>query len=389
MNVVYLSPHFPPNYHPFCVHLRSFGANVLGLADEPYEKLRPELKSSLTEYYWVHDMHDYDRLLRGLGYFTHRYGKLDRIDSHNEYWLETEARLRTDFNVDGFKVGDLPRIKRKSEMKKMFKEAGVETARGQVARSPVQARRFVNQVGYPVVAKPDIGVGANKTYKIHTRQELDEFLSRRLEDYIIEEFVQGDIQTFDGLTDRDGNLVFYTSHQYSQGIMETVNEDRDVYYFSQRDIPADLEQAGRRIVKTVGLRERFFHFEFFRTPEDRLVALEVNMRPPGGLTTDMFNYANNIDIYHEWANVVVNNRFEARYAWPYHCGYIGRKFSKTYVHSHQEILAACGEQIIHHEPISGVFSAALGDYGYLVRSPDLAEILAIANFIQAKREGSA
>jgi hypothetical protein len=101
----------------------------------------------------------------------------------------------------------------------------------------------------------------------------------------------------------------------------------------------------------------------------------------------MFNYANNIDIYHEWANVVVNNRFEARYAWPYHCGYIGRKLSKSYVRSHHEVLAAFGEQIIHHEPISGVFSAALGDYGYLVRSPDLTEILSIANFIQEKRAG--
>jgi len=42
-------------------------------------------------------MHNYDEMLRALGYFTHRYGKIDRIDSLNEYWLETEARLRTDF----------------------------------------------------------------------------------------------------------------------------------------------------------------------------------------------------------------------------------------------------------------------------------------------------
>ena len=51
-------------------------------------------------------MHNYDELLRACGYFTHRYGKIDRLDSHTEYWMETEARLRTDFNVPG------PRIKR-------------------------------------------------------------------------------------------------------------------------------------------------------------------------------------------------------------------------------------------------------------------------------------
>ena len=91
MNFVYLSPHFPPNYYRFCVHLRSLGANVLGLADEPYHLLYPGLKDALTEYYWVNDLHNYDDLVRGLGYFTHGYGKIDRIDSHNEYWLETQG----------------------------------------------------------------------------------------------------------------------------------------------------------------------------------------------------------------------------------------------------------------------------------------------------------
>ena len=34
-------------------------------------------------------------------FFTERFGKIDRIDSLNEYWLETEARLRTEFGVYG------------------------------------------------------------------------------------------------------------------------------------------------------------------------------------------------------------------------------------------------------------------------------------------------
>jgi hypothetical protein len=28
------------------------------------------------------------------------------MNSHNEYWLETDARLRTDFNIDGPKSND-------------------------------------------------------------------------------------------------------------------------------------------------------------------------------------------------------------------------------------------------------------------------------------------
>jgi hypothetical protein len=384
MNFVFLSPHFPPNYYQFCVHLHHLGVNVLGLADEPYDMLRPELKNVLTEYYRVNDMHSYDEMLRALGYFTHRYGRIDRIDSQNEYWLETEAQLRTDFNIPGIKNDTIARIKRKSLMKQTFVKAGVPVAQGRVVTNLAEARRLIKEIGYPVVAKPDIGVGAAKTYKIHSETELEDFFAEKpMVDYILEEYIEGKICTFDGLTDREGNLVFFTSHEYSQGVMETVNADDLIYYYSLRDIPEDLEELGRRTLKAFDVRERFFHFEFFRKPgTQKLVALEVNMRPPGGMTTDMFNYANDLDIYREWAQVIVHNKFTVTYTRPYHCGYIGRKFNRQYTHSHQEILAKFGSMIVHHEEISGVFSTALGDYGYLVRSPDLSDIIDMAGFVQ-------
>ena len=78
MNVVFLSPHFPPHLYLFCARLRELGATVLGIADAPWESLRPELRDALTEYYRVPDLHDEDALVRALGYFTHRHGKLDR-----------------------------------------------------------------------------------------------------------------------------------------------------------------------------------------------------------------------------------------------------------------------------------------------------------------------
>jgi len=81
MNVIHFSPHFPDNYYPFSVGLKHSGANAFGIGDAPYESLRPELRIALTEYYRVSSMEDYDQVLRAVGYFTHRYGKMDRIDS--------------------------------------------------------------------------------------------------------------------------------------------------------------------------------------------------------------------------------------------------------------------------------------------------------------------
>lgn len=385
MNFVIFSPHFPPNYYPFCVKLKQMGVNVLGLADASYDELRPELKAALTEYYRVNNANNYEELLRSLGYFTHRFGKIDRLESQNEYWLESDARLRTDFNIPGLRTQDMPKLKRKSEMKKIFNQANIPAARGQVSKKIEEVKELISEWGYPIVAKPDIGVGAYRTYKISNDSDLGNFFQRPpLVDYIFEEFISGTIQTFDGLTNQNGEIVFSSSMEYSEGVMDLVNQNLDFWYYTQRNIPKDLESYGQTLVEVYQTRERFFHFEFFRKPEGQLIALEVNMRPPGGLTTDMWNYANDINIYYEYANVVVNNQFSGIVNRPYYVIYIGRRNNKLYRHSHQEVMTSFPGKIVHHEPISGIFASAIGDYGYLARSSDLTEVEQIAQWVLEK-----
>lgn len=383
MNYVCFSPNFPPNFRHFWMRLHKMGANVLGLADTVYGELHPELKSALTEYYRVHNAHNYDELVRALGHFTHKYGKLDRLESHNEFWLETDARLRTDFNILGLKNADMAPVKRKSVMKERFHSAGVTVARGKVCHTRPEVESFIEEVGYPIVAKPDVGVGANQTYKIHNARELDDFFATRPPvDFIFEEFIEGAIVTFDGLTDQDGKIVFSSSLAYSAGVMELVNERRDFWYYTQREIHPALENAGRRLVRAYDLRERFFHIEFFQTGENDFVGLEINVRPPGGLTVDMWNYADDLDIYYEYANVVLNNRFYAQVTHPFHCAYISRRWGRNYRYSHEDIFEAFPGYIVAAEPISGIFAPALGDFGYLARSPDLGDLAEISGFIQ-------
>jgi len=155
-------------------------------------------------------------------------------------------------------------------------------ARGAVVRTLPEARRLIAETGYPVVAKPDVGVGRWRPTGSETTG-ISSASSGEAADRLHHGRVHPRrIFSFDGLADRDGNLVFHTAHAYSQGIMETVNEDNHVFYYSLREIPADLEEAGRRTARAFDVRERFFHFEFFRDDRDGgITALEVNMRPPG------------------------------------------------------------------------------------------------------------
>lgn len=376
MNVVLLSPYFPSNYYNFAVALRRLGVNVLAIGDMAYDDLRPALRDALTEYYRVTDLHDYDQLVRACGYFTHRYGRLDRFESHNEYWLEVDARIRTDFNLTGPGIAEMASVKFKSKMKRIFQQAGIAVAPGRVVRSPEEAQAFIAEVGYPVVAKPDNGVGAAATYKIQHSDDLTTFFDEKPPlDYFMEGFISGDLYSFDGLVDQEGQIVFYTSHYFNRGIMEVVNEGLDMYYYSLREVPDDLREAGFSTIAAFGLKERFFHVEFFRTDEG-LVALELNMRPPGGLTMDMFNYANDVDLYQQWANVVVNNTFTATYTRPYHCAYVGRKWHRHHCLSHDEVLSAYSDLLVHHESINVMLAPAIGEYGYLLRSPDLPQLQA-------------
>ena len=135
------------------------------------------------------------------------------------------------------------------------------------------------------------------------------------------------------------------------------------------------------------MRERFFHIEFFKTADDQYVALEVNMRPPGGYTTDMFNYACDIDIYHIWAELLVHNQTDVNYRRDYHCCYASRKYNQRYANSHEDILLRYGASMAQIESVPGVFSSALGDIGYIFRTDRLDELFEIVNFIHEMEEG--
>ncbi len=387
MNVAFLSPHFPPNLALFCMRLRECGATVLGIADAPYESLRPELRNALTEYYRVADLHDIDGLIRALGYFTHRFGKIDRLDSLNEYWLETEARLRTEFNITGLRGSAIARAKRKSAMKRVFERAGVRVPRGRVARSAGAVREFIDEVGYPVIAKPDIGVGAARTYRLEDEDDVAAYLADRPPfDYILEECLTGTLLTYDGLVDRKGSLVFTSSLVYGIPVLDAVRGG-DMYYWIDREIAADLADVGSRIVRAFDVRERMFHFEFFRLPDGELAALEVNMRQPGGITVDMWNWANQTDIYRAWAEVVVHGTTNVPTDRPFYCMWVGRKTGRSYALSHGDVLHRFGDLVVHSERVDDVFAAAIGNFGYVLRHSALAPLQAARAKIHALADG--
>ena len=389
MNLVLISPHFPANFSNFAIAAHQADLNVLGIADTPFEQLPSALRGALIDYYYVSDLHHTDELTRACGYFTYKYGKIDRLESHTEYWLEQDARLREDFNIPGLRPRDMEQVKRKIRMKQVFSNAGVQVAPGILVTKQDEARAFITDMDYPVVAKPDVGVGAAATYQINSDAELELFFKNKPPvEYIFEKFVQGQLYSFDGITDQDGRIVFSTAHSYHPSIMDVVNADLDVYARSYRVIPEQLKHLGEKSVYAFDVRERFFHIEYIHDPvSDKWVALEMNMRPPGGPMLDVINFANDIDMYREWANILAFNNFSAETTRPYFCAFVGRKNYLPHRYSHHEILSELSEFIIHHEPIPPIFTRAMGNYAYLLRSPFMENLQQAIDFILVLKAG--
>ncbi|MCX5796688.1 MAG: carboxylate--amine ligase [Elusimicrobia bacterium] len=382
MNVLLLSPNFPQNFQAFTFALREAGANVLGIGDAPDHELGPELRSALAEYTHVPNMADYESLYRAVAYLIYRQGRIDRIDSHAEHWLGLEAQLRQDFGIPGQKPADLDFNRRKSGMKEIFRQAGVPVAPGEKVTSAEQIRAFVARHGFPVIFKPDVGVGAQSVFRVDSDEQLAGVLVYPPKDFFIECFVSGDLVSFDGLTDSEGGVVFCASHRVNTGIMEIVTNLQPTHYYYRRFIPPEIEDLGRKAVCAFRIRERFFHTEFLIGRDGQAVALEINVRPPGGHSIDMMNWACDIDLYRLWARSVVCGESHFDYERKYNVAHVGRRERTRYRHAHEEVLRELAPLLVSHSPYPKVFSVAMGDYVYFMRHPDLDKLLAGIAYIE-------
>jgi len=330
--------------------------------------------AGLTEYYKVGSLENYDEVYRAVAFYLYRYGKVDWLESNNEYWLERDAMLRTDFNIcSGFKVADMPVVKYKSLMKERYAEAGIKTARYCIADDLATCEKFIAEVGYPVIVKPDNGVGANDTHKLSDENELAEWFAKKLPvRYIMEEFIDAEVNSYDAIVNSRGEPIFETGNVTPSSLMDVVNDNgNSVFYIVNRPFD-DVRDAGRRALKAFGVKSRFVHFEFFRLLSDQhigkkgeVVALEVNMRPSGGISPEMMNYANSTDVYKIWADMITYDSTLVAEGEKYYCVFVGRRDGKNFVYSEQDLRDRFGTNLKAVGRVPQALSGAMGNTMYL------------------------
>ena len=171
--------------------------------------------------------------------------------------------------------------------------------------------------------------------------------------------------------------MFETGNVTPNSIMDVVNNMDNSIYYIVKDLPEDTRARGRATVKSFGVKSRFVHFEFFRLLSDHeglgkageVIALEVNMRPCGGFTPDMINFAHSTDVYKIWADMIAYDYSTKPSGEHNFCAFAGRRDGKDFVMNHEDIMNKYGWNMKMVERIPDVLSGAMGNQMYVANFP--------------------
>ncbi len=246
------------------------------------------------------------------------------------------------------------------------------------------AVEFANKVGYPVVVKPDNGVGANNTYKLRSDDEVRFFIDTKDDNiYIMEEFVKGYVQTYDAIIDSKGQPLFESGNITPNSVMDIVNDNGDSIYYLVKDLPEAVRDAGLKTVKSFGVKSRFIHLEFFVLTEDQeglgkkgdILGLEVNMRPCGGFTPEMYNYSQETDVYKIWADMVAFDYNTKPIGNSHFCAFYGRRDGKAYRYSDSDVMSKYAGNMKMWGRIPDALSGAMANQMYVANFDTEAEMM--------------
>lgn len=398
MHVIFIAPHFPANQRQFVRALHAVGAGVTGIGDSPIEHLDGELKSWMVGYEYVPNLTDEGALLDAVRRIQRR-GWVDRLECTVEALMLTTARVREATRIPGPSVDQILLCRDKFVMKQFLRERGIPCARNAAVNTYDEARAFADEVGYPLIVKPRDGAGASGTSKCSNYAELEAALRELGLGHprvfaTIEEFVSGHEGFYDTLT-VNGEVVFEAVSHYYPNVLDGMrNRWISPYIITTNRVASEgyteLKVMGRKVIKALGLQTAPTHMEWF-FGEKGLAFSEIGARPPGVRFWDIYCWANDLDLYVEWAKALCYGSCSPKPSRKYSAGLIsvrpnqdGHIVGYSGLDRVQERCAGWLGDI--HLPAIGSHTADVGS-GYMghawlhVRHPDYDECRRMLDFI--------
>jgi carbamoylphosphate synthase large subunit len=395
MNVIFIEPAFPYNQREFVRALNATGANVIGIGERPAASLGAEMHGWLGDYLQVRSVVDEPSLLRAVRTVQSRLW-VDRLEATVEAHIMAAAAVREATRIPGTSTETAYLCRDKPAMKEVLRRAGVPCAQSIRASSPRDARDFADAVGYPLIVKPPAGAGASATWRVRDGQELEKVMHESGlaagKAAAIEEFIEGHEGFLDTLT-IDGNVVHEFITHYYPNVLEAMRErwiSPQMVTTNRIDSPgySEVREMARRVNSVLNIGTSATHMEWFFGPKG-LKFSEIGCRPPGVGQWDVYNAANEFDLYFEWASAIVYGRAHRQPSRRYSAGMIALRPERDGIISGysgvDEIGRRHGDCIVAaHLPAVGTATQPLED-GYManawmrLKHPDYERLREILN----------
>lgn len=313
MNIVFVEPHFPRNQREFARALAGTGATVIGIGETPLDYLDDQLKDWMVHYEQVgsvtdlHQMTEAVRRVQGMVW-------VDRLESTIESHQMVAAQVREELGIPGTSVRTTWLCRDKPSMKEALRRAGVRTAATVGADDAQQVWDFAREHGYPIVLKPRDAAGAADTRMVEDDGQLSAALDSmgHYSSIAVEEFIEGHEGFYDTVS-IDGQIELDFASHYYPNVLEAMRTRWISPQFVATNrvdgggLYDEMREMGTRVNAALGIGTSATHMEWFHGPKG-LKFSEIGARPPGVGCWDLYNAANDMDVYAAWAEAVVHGR---------------------------------------------------------------------------------
>ena len=310
MNVILIEPSFPHNQREFVRALHATGANVIGIGERPLDYLDTEVKGWLHDYVQVPSVVHEPSLLKAVQLIQGQVW-VDRLEATIEAHIMPVATVREATGIPGTSTRTAFLCRDKPAMKEVLRQAGISCAQSTRAETSQDAREFAAAVGFPLIIKPPDGAGASGTYKVRDTKSLESVINESgLADGItvaIEEFIEGHEGFIDTLT-IGGDVTHEFITHYYPNVLEAMRErwiSPQMVTTNRIDAPGyeEVRKMTRNVIEILDIGTSATHMEWFFGPKG-LKFSEIGCRPPGVGQWDVYNAANEFDVYFEWASAI-------------------------------------------------------------------------------------
>jgi biotin carboxylase len=329
VDVVFLSPGYPPEMRQYTRGLAEVGVRVHGIGDSA-EGALGDVRRYLSGYLQVPRILDEDDVIARASDWL-RGKSVDRVLANWEVLVQLAARLRERWGVPGMSVDVTEGFRDKALMKDRVAAAGLRVPRAERVRTVAECWAAQERIGYPLVLKPIAGAGSADTYMAASKEDMEAVIRRlgHVPEASCEEYVEGEEFTFDTIC-VDGKPVFENVAQYLPKPLEARSyEWISPVIITVRDLAqpklANGIALGRRVLDALRMRDGFTHMEWFLTPQGEAVFGEIGCRPGGAHLVDQMSYTVDADLFREWARAVTHHTFEASTERKHNCAIVFKR----------------------------------------------------------------